>query len=63
MLKSRDAETQNKILAEFESCKYISTHSNAFPPKIYEELIQKLEGDIRMHIRTEHQMRIHIENL
>ena len=33
------------------------------PPKVYEELIQKLEGDIRMHIRIEQQMRIHIENL
>ena len=34
-----------------------------YPPKEYEELIQKLEGDIRMHIRVEQQMRLHIENL
>lgn len=33
------------------------------PPKEYEELIQKLEGDVRMHIRVEQQMRLHIENL
>jgi TolA-binding protein len=33
------------------------------PPKEYEESIQKLEGDVRMHIRVEQQMRLHIENL
>ena len=33
------------------------------PPKEYEEAIQKLEGDVRMHIRVEQQMRLHIENL
>ena len=33
------------------------------PPQEYEEAIIKLEGDIRMHIRVEQQMRLHIENL
>lgn len=33
------------------------------PPHEYEEAIQKLEGDVRMHIRVEQQMRLHIENL
>lgn len=33
------------------------------PPREYEEVIIKLEGDIRMHIRVEQQMRLHIENL
>lgn len=33
------------------------------PPKEYEEAIQKLEADVRMHIRVEQQMRLHIENL
>jgi hypothetical protein len=32
------------------------------PPHEYEEAIQKLEGDVRMHIRVEQQMRLHIEN-
>ncbi len=30
---------------------------------MYEEMIQKLEKDIRTHIAFENQMRIHIENL
>lgn len=33
------------------------------PPKEYEELIQKLEGDVRTHIRIESQMRLQIEAL
>lgn len=33
------------------------------PPKEYEEVIQKLEGDIRKHIRIEQQMKIHSDNL
>lgn len=32
-------------------------------PALYEEMIQKLEKDIRQHIAFENQMRIHIENL
>ena len=32
-------------------------------PVMYEEMIQKLEKDIRQHIAFENQMRIHIENL
>ena len=31
-------------------------------PKIYEEIIQKLEADIRKHIRIEHQLKLHIES-
>ena len=30
---------------------------------MYEEMIQKLERDVRQHIAFENQMRIHIENL
>ena len=32
-------------------------------PKVYEEMIQGLEGDIRKHIRIEHQLKLHIESL
>lgn len=32
-------------------------------PKEYEELVQKLEGDVWMHIRVEQQMWLHIENM
>lgn len=31
-------------------------------PKVYEEIIQKLEADIRKHIRIEHQLKLHIES-
>jgi len=29
----------------------------------YEQLIQQLEGEVRMHIRTEQQLKLHIESL
>lgn len=46
-----------------ESSGMYSSVEKAEPPKEYEELVQKLEGDVRMHIRVEQQMRLHIENL
>lgn len=33
------------------------------PPKAYEEMIQKLESDVRAHIRVEQQMKIAMEGL
>lgn len=33
------------------------------PPKEYELMIQKLEGDIRNHIRVEQQLKLHIETV
>lgn len=33
------------------------------PPKEYEKIIQKLEADIRGHIRLEHEMKIHMDYL
>jgi len=32
-------------------------------PRIYEEMIQQLEADIRKHIRIEHQLKLHIESV
>lgn len=32
-------------------------------PQIYEEIIQQLEGDVRKHIRIEHQLKLHIESV
>jgi len=40
-----------------------STTANKEPPKAYEEIIQKLENDIRNHIRIEQQMKIAMEAL
>ena len=33
------------------------------PPKKYEKILQKLESDIRGHIRLEHEMKIHMDYL
>ena len=33
------------------------------PPRIYEEVMQSLEADIRKHIRIEHQLKLHIESV
>ena len=33
------------------------------PPVVYEKIIQKLEADIRGHIRLEHEMKIHMDYL
>ena len=32
-------------------------------PRIYEEIIQQLEADVRKHIRIEHQLKLHIESV
>lgn len=33
------------------------------PPKVYEELLQGLEADVRKHIRIEQQLKLHIESI
>ena len=43
-----------------------SIHSNiSVPPcpEIYETLIQKLEADVRSHIRVQQQLKLHVENV
>ena len=37
--------------------------SNGGVPHAYERIIQKLEADIRGHIRLEHEMKIHMDYL
>ena len=32
-------------------------------PRVYEEIIQGLEADVRKHIRIEHQLKLHIESI
>lgn len=32
-------------------------------PRVYEEIIQQLEADVRKHIRIEHQLKLHIESV
>ena len=38
-------------------------HQKSGEPGIYEKIIQKLEADIRGHIRLEHEMKIHMDYL
>jgi hypothetical protein len=33
------------------------------PPRKYEKMMQKLESDVRGHIRLEHEMKIHMDYL
>ena len=40
-----------------------SSYGGPSCPKVYEEIIQDLEGDIRKHIRMEHQLKLHIESV
>jgi hypothetical protein len=40
-----------------------SKASDFEPPKEYEKLIQKLEADVRTHIRVEQQLKLHIETV
>lgn len=56
--KQQKLEDKNN-LKESQSSSRFSTE----PPQDYEEVIQKLEGDIRKHIRIEQQMKLHSESL
>lgn len=38
-------------------------HSEVEQPTQYEVIIQKLEGDIRQHIRLEQQLKLHIDSI
>ena len=45
------------------SSNFTSVNGGQQPPKAYEEMIQKLENDVRAHIRIEQQMKIAMEGL
>ena len=45
------------------NCSSITDKSLPDAPKHYEEMLIKLEGDIRMHIRIEQQLKLHIESV
>jgi len=45
------------------SDKYGDKSGKKEPPRVYEKIIQKLEADIRGHIRLEHEMKIHMDYL
>ena len=60
ILQLEKDEAQRELQDLIES---ISMQSDKEPPKEYEELIQKLEGDVRMHIMIEQQMKLHSEDV
>jgi len=41
----------------------VSHRSTSFPPKEYEEQLQKYEGEVRNHIKIEQQLKLHIDGL
>jgi hypothetical protein len=41
----------------------VSSSRVSGPPKVYEELIQGLEAEVRKHIRIEQQLKLHIETV
>ena len=55
MDSGREAEAHDEQASSYEdspSC-----------PRVYEEIIQQLEADVRKHIRIEHQLKLHIESV
>ena len=45
------------------SSSMVTSRGGEGPPKVYEEMIQVLEGDVRKHIRIEQQLKLHIETV
>lgn len=58
---------RNLISNKDVSHNFINTNksypSDYEPPKEYELIIQKLESDVRNHIRVEQQLKLHIETV
>ena len=46
-----------------DSINYKKCAKQGGAPLVYEKIIQKLEADIRGHIRLEHEMKIHMDYL
>ena len=61
-------EHRNEILQEKERMdeenndSKLSEVSREGPPRDYEAMLIKLEGEVRTHIRIEQQLKLHIEN-
>lgn len=55
-------ETQESARSKIEDVNNINNLIRG-PPRKYEKLMQKLESDIRGHIRLEHEMKIHMDYL
>ena len=57
-------ETQETARSQVAKARQVQDPSYIHgPPRRYEKLIQKLEGEIRGHIRMEHEMKLHMDYL
>ena len=56
-------QKEERELEELKNKLRSSSSASFEPPKDYEEVIQKYEGDIRKHIRIEQQMKLHSDAL
>eukprot|EP00347_Sterkiella_histriomuscorum_P012990 403366438 len=62
-LKGLGARNNNNQLQQNQSTTNAGGAVSEEPPKEYEKMLQKLESDIRGHIRLEHEMKIHLDYL
>lgn len=56
-------DDHNKSISQNSDGYTTSSFGGPACPKVYEEIIQGLEADIRKHIRMEHQLKLHIESV
>ena len=56
-------DEHNKSISQCSDGYTSSSFGGPSCPKVYEEIIQGLEADIRKHIRMEHQLKLHIESV
>eukprot|EP00347_Sterkiella_histriomuscorum_P009306 403341710 len=61
-IRSPMIDDENQLLIGSSSVRSALSNQEG-PPKVYEELIQSLEADIRKHIRIEQQLKLHIESV
>ena len=59
-INSQTSQNQSQSQMTSERSNFTSIEG---PPKVYEEIMQQLEADIRKHIRIEHQLKLHIESV
>lgn len=58
-----DRQLHQKSVSNISDSYSTSSFGGPSCPKVYEEIIQELEADIRKHIRMEHQLKLHIESV
>ena len=62
MMETQESARSNYIEMSNSNSHHHHHHVRG-PPSKYEKLIQKLESDVRGHIKLEHEMKIHMDYL